>query len=72
MITKDTCECCDDTTYHIELDAETAVTYNGSEFTLHLLREEMEELYHALKEELLYNSWTNKSLRATSKKSLTN
>ena len=56
MITKDKCECCEDLTYHVELDTETAVTFDSEKFTLHLLKEEMEELYHALKEELLHNS----------------
>ena len=55
MISKTTCECCEDLTYHIDLEARD-LSYDGEKFTLHLTRDEMQGIYFELKEELLHNS----------------
>lgn len=54
MITKTNCECCEAITYHIELDGEALSIDEDQKLEYHLTREEMQDLYFQLKEELLH------------------
>ena len=54
MITKTNCECCEAVTYHIPLDGDAMSIDEDQKLEYHLTREEMQDLYFQLKEELLH------------------
>ena len=53
MITKTDCPCCDEITFHVELDKE-GVSYDGETLYYSMTRDDMQALYFDLKEELLH------------------
>jgi hypothetical protein len=44
------CECCDDTTYHIQIEPDMVSYDSINGFCLHLTEDEMQQLYFELKE----------------------
>ena len=55
-ITNSTCPCCEDLTFHVEIDKE-AVTFDGETMQLHMTHDELQAFYFELKEELLHGDY---------------
>ena len=55
-ITNSTCPCCDNLTFHVELDKE-ALTFDGETMHLNLTHDELQAFYLELKEEVLHGDY---------------